>query len=176
VRLIWAGVCALSVAPVVTQGAVDRRPNACRSGLDCSMVPRQKPLDCTVLHLPDMDFRNSANSNFLSNIVSEFGSTNFVECLVRLQTKPADDDFLLDLGSAAEDRLWAPVARLGSRRARNTVFLVAIYGPTGSLRWPVGELVQVGPVAADADAGLGCPSGKRRTGRSDMSSRFLPRR
>ena len=33
-----------------------------------------------------------------------------------------------------------------------------------------GELVQVGPVAADADAGLGCPSGKRRTGRFDMSS------
>jgi hypothetical protein len=66
--------------------------NACRSGLDCSVVPRQKPLDCRVLHLPDMDFRNSANSNFSSNIVSEFGSTNFVECLVRLQTEPADDD------------------------------------------------------------------------------------
>ena len=57
--------------------------------------------------------------------------------------------------------------------ARNTVFLVAMYGPTGSLSRPVGELVQVGQVAADADAGLGCPSGKRRTGRSDISSRFL---
>jgi hypothetical protein len=32
-----------------------------------------------------------------------------------------------------------------------------MYGPAGSLGWPVGELVQAGPVAADADAGLGCP-------------------
>ena len=60
--------------------------------------------------------------------------------------------------------------------ARNTVFLVAVYGRTGSLSWPVGELVQVGAVAADAGAGLGCPSGKRRTGRSGMSGRVLPRR
>jgi hypothetical protein len=34
-----------------------------------------------------MDFRNIASSNSLSNIVSEFGSTNFVEGLVRLQAE-----------------------------------------------------------------------------------------
>jgi hypothetical protein len=49
-----------------------------------------------------MDFRNSASSNFLSNIVSESGSTNFVEDLVRLQTEPSGDDLFLDFGGAAE--------------------------------------------------------------------------
>jgi hypothetical protein len=34
--------------------------------------------------LPDMDFRNRASSNVLSNFVSECGSTGFVEDLVRL--------------------------------------------------------------------------------------------
>lgn len=38
----------------------------------------------------------------------------------------------------------------------------------------VGALVQADPVAADAGSGLGWPSGKTRTVRSDMSSRFLP--
>ena len=53
--------------------------------------------------LPDMDFRNRASSNFSSNIVSESGSTNFVEDLVKLQAEAAGDDFFLDLGGAAED-------------------------------------------------------------------------
>ena len=69
--------------------------------LTCSVAPRQKP----GLHgpaLPDIDFRNSASSNFLSNIVSESGSTNFVEDLARLQAEAAGDDFFLDLGGAAE--------------------------------------------------------------------------
>jgi hypothetical protein len=35
--------------------------------------------------------------------VSESGSTGLVESLVRLQAEAAGDDFLLDLGGAAED-------------------------------------------------------------------------
>jgi hypothetical protein len=54
--------------------------------------------------LPDMDFRSRASSNFLSNIVPESGSTDFVESLVRLEAETAADDFLLDFGGAAEDR------------------------------------------------------------------------
>ena len=50
-----------------------------------------------------MNFDNRASSNFSSNIVSESGSTNFVEDLVRLQAEAAGDDFFLDLGGAAED-------------------------------------------------------------------------
>jgi hypothetical protein len=53
--------------------------------------------------VPDSDFRNRVSSNFSSNIVSESGSTDFVEGLVKLQTEVAGDDFLLDLGGAAED-------------------------------------------------------------------------
>ena len=110
----------------------------------------------------------------MANLVSESESTGFVNDLVRLQAGAAGDDFFLDLGDAAEDRLWAAVARLGSWRARETrSSWWPCTGRTGSLSRPVGGLVQVGQVAADADAGLGCPSGKRRTGRSDMSSRFL---
>jgi len=36
-----------------------------------------------------MDFRNRASSNFSPNIVSETGSTGFVEVLLRLQTEAA---------------------------------------------------------------------------------------
>ena len=54
--------------------------------------------------LPDMDFGNRASSNVLSNFVSESGSTDFVNNLVRLQAEAAGDDFFLDLGGAAEDR------------------------------------------------------------------------
>ena len=49
-----------------------------------------------------MDFRNRASSNFSSNIVSESGSTNFVEDLVRATVRGPADDLLLDLGGAAE--------------------------------------------------------------------------
>jgi hypothetical protein len=56
---------------------------------------------------PDMVFRNRASSNFSSNVVSESGSTDFVESLVRLQAEAAADDLLHDLGGAAEDRLGA---------------------------------------------------------------------
>jgi hypothetical protein len=54
-----------------------------------------------------MVFRNRASSNFSSNTVSESGSTDFVEDLVRLQAEAAGDDFFLDLGGAAQDRLDA---------------------------------------------------------------------
>ena len=54
-----------------------------------------------------MDFRNRASSNFSPNIVSETGSTGFVEVLVRLPAEATGDDFLLDLGGAAEARLDA---------------------------------------------------------------------
>jgi hypothetical protein len=57
--------------------------------------------------LPYMDFRNRASSNFSSNIMSESGSTGFVEDLVRLQAEAAGDNFFLNLGGAAEDRLYA---------------------------------------------------------------------
>jgi len=40
-----------------------------------------------------MDFRNRASSNFSPNIVSETGSTGFVEVLVRLQAEATGDDF-----------------------------------------------------------------------------------
>ena len=50
-----------------------------------------------------MDYRYRASSNFSPNIVSETGSTGFVEDLVRLQAEAPGDDFLLDLGGAAED-------------------------------------------------------------------------
>jgi hypothetical protein len=56
-------------------------------------------------------FRDRANSNFSSNIVSESGSTDFVEDLVGLQTEAAGDDLFLDVGGAAEDRLAAKVSR-----------------------------------------------------------------
>jgi hypothetical protein len=56
-----------------------------------------------------MDFRKRPSSNFFSNIVSEAGSTGFVEGLVRLQSEAAGDDLLLDLGGAAEDGLDAAV-------------------------------------------------------------------
>ena len=64
---------------------------------------RSSGLHGPALRLPDMDFRNRAGSNFSSNIVSESGSTEFVEDLVRLQAEAAGDDFFLDLGGAAED-------------------------------------------------------------------------
>jgi hypothetical protein len=69
-------------------------PNACRSGLNCSGL--HDPA------LPDMDFRNRASSNFFPNIMSETGSTDFVECLVRLQAEASADDLPHDLGGAAE--------------------------------------------------------------------------
>jgi hypothetical protein len=56
-----------------------------------------------------MDFRSRASSNYSSNIVLETECTDFVEFLVRLEAEAAGDDFLLDLGGAAEDRR-APTA------------------------------------------------------------------
>jgi hypothetical protein len=49
----------------------------------------------------------TADSNIPPNIALGTGCTDFVNDLVRLQTKVASDDFFLDLGGAAEDRLDA---------------------------------------------------------------------
>jgi hypothetical protein len=82
--------------------------NACRSGLDLTALwPQDRSSGLHGPALPDMDFRNRASSNFWSNFVSESESTGFVEDLVRLQAEAAGDDFFLDLGGAAEDRLDA---------------------------------------------------------------------
>ena len=68
-----------------------------------------------------MDFRNRASSNFWSNFVSESESTGFVEDLVRLQAEAAGDDFLLDLGGAAE--ALRPRSELPARTYQLMVFL-----------------------------------------------------
>jgi hypothetical protein len=65
-----------------------------------------------------MDFRNRASSNLSPNIVSESGSTNFVEDLVRLQAEAAGDDLFLNLGGAAEVLSERPAtATLAARMA-----------------------------------------------------------
>jgi len=52
--------------------------------------------------LPGTDLPQTADSNIPPNIALGTGCTDFVNDLVRLQTKVASDDFLLDLGGAAE--------------------------------------------------------------------------
>jgi hypothetical protein len=97
-----AGVRAFSAAPVATQRAVDRLPCACRPG-PTALMPSGRS---SALHgpaLPDIDFLNKAISNFSPNIMSESGTTGFVEFLAKLQAEASADDFLLDLGGAAED-------------------------------------------------------------------------
>jgi hypothetical protein len=105
---ITPGVCAFSMALVVTQRAVDRRPHVIDPALT-ALWPQDRSSGLHAPALPDMDFRNRASSNFWSNFVSESESTGFVEDLVRLQAEAAGDDFLLDLGGAAEDRLDSAV-------------------------------------------------------------------
>jgi hypothetical protein len=69
--------------------------------------------------LPDMDFHNRASSNFSSNIVSESGSTNFVEDLVRLEAETAGDDLFLDLGGAPKINRNPAEARATRRRRQD---------------------------------------------------------
>src|SRR5580704_2754513 len=90
-RLNQAGVCAFSMALVVTQRAVDRRPHVIDPALT-ALWPQDRSSGLHGPALPDMDFRNRASSNFWSNFVSETGSTGFVEGLVRLQAEAAGDD------------------------------------------------------------------------------------
>ena len=97
-------MCAFSVAFVVTQGAVDRRPPMPVDPASTALRPQGRSSGLHGPALRDMVFRNRASSNFSSNIVSGSGSTDFVEDLVRLQAQAAGDDFLLDFGGAAEDR------------------------------------------------------------------------
>jgi hypothetical protein len=49
-----------------------------------------------------MDSPQRGAANFPSNIALETGSIDSVKALVRLQAEAAADDFLLDLGGAAE--------------------------------------------------------------------------
>jgi len=111
---IAAGVCAFSMALVVTQRAVDCRPHVIDPALT-ALWPQDRSSGLQGPALPDMDFRNRASSNFSPNIVSETGSTGFVEDLVRPQADATGDDFLLDLGGAAEDRLDAFEPRAHNR-------------------------------------------------------------
>jgi hypothetical protein len=57
--------------------------------------------------VPDTDLPQAANSNFLSNIMLETGSTDIVKARSELQPQAAADDLFHDLGGAAEDRLHA---------------------------------------------------------------------
>jgi len=88
-----------------------------RGRSECCRPPTPTPVDPALttlwprdrssgLHrsaVPDGGFRNRASSNFSPDIVSGSGSTDFAEGLVKPQAEVAGDDFLLDLGGAAED-------------------------------------------------------------------------
>ena len=114
-----AGVCPRSVVPWSLSVLSTVGLNAC--DIDPALTalwPKTEALDCRVLHCPTWISAAGPVLTFSSNIALETGSTGFVEGLVRLQAEAAGDDFLLDLGGAAEDRhdrLW--VGRL-SRRQR----------------------------------------------------------
>jgi hypothetical protein len=95
-----------------------------------------------------MDFRSRASSNFSPNIVSEIGSTDFVEVLVGLQAEAAGDDFFLDLGGAAEDRLDGQVLEMASLwDCWDSLVMTSSGGMSGgrgsgsaALMWPAGTL------------------------------------
>jgi hypothetical protein len=76
----------------------------------------------------------AAGSNFSSNIPLQPSGTGYVENLVRLQAEAAADDFLHDLGGAAEDRLDAaepPELTIVAARS-GLVFPLAKAGSIGS--------------------------------------------
>jgi hypothetical protein len=81
-----------------------------------------------------MDFRQRAGSNILADIVLGAESTGFVNGLVRLEADA--DDFLLDFGGAAEDRLDAaepPELTIVAERS-GLVFPLVKAGSIGSAR------------------------------------------
>jgi hypothetical protein len=82
--------------------------------------------------LRDMDFRNRAGSNVLSNFVSESGSTDFVNDLVRLQAEAAGDDFFLDLGGAAKDGQSPELSTAAEFHARPTPITSRQFGCSGA--------------------------------------------
>ena len=86
--------------------------------------------------LPDMDFRNGASSDFSPNIVSGSRSTSLVEDMVRLQAEAAGDDFLLDLGGAAE---VLPSQRCNRCRPRpaSMQLLPMVRSPASSNGWQI---------------------------------------
>ena len=101
------GATSLSATPARRRLAVKAHP--ARAWLGTGQIPAAGGLAAR-LHaspLSGTDLAQAARSNILPNIVLEIRSTDFVDCLVRLQAEAAGDDFFLDLGGAAEDRLSA---------------------------------------------------------------------
>ena len=92
--------------------------------------------DATSIHLPDTDLDAGTVSNISSNIALVIESTGFVEGLVRLETEAAGDDFLLDLGGAAEDPLH-PAIEPG---AADHVIANLTHPPCSGTKWPVTRL------------------------------------
>jgi hypothetical protein len=97
--------CAAGTGPLLRRHALDRLVSARNARhatqLTCGQSKRHGPA------LPDTDLPQAAVSDEISNIVFGIESTDFVEGLVRpkLEAEVAGDDFFLDLGGAAEDRL-----------------------------------------------------------------------
>jgi len=96
------GATSLSATPARRRLAVKVQPP--RACLGTGQIPAAGRL-ATRLHaspLSGTDLAQAARSNILPNIVLEIGSTDFVDCLVRLQAEAAGDDLFLDFGGAAE--------------------------------------------------------------------------
>jgi hypothetical protein len=87
--------------------ATQSQINACLGDSRWEATARFCRVAARVLHSPDTDLPEAAGVNFSSNIPLEPGGTGYVESLVGLQAEIAGDDFFLDLGGVAEDRLAA---------------------------------------------------------------------
>src|SRR5271163_1636501 len=105
---------------------------ACGKGETPSSVlaPGARIAVCTSLIA---DLPQTADSNIPPNIALGTGCTDFVNDLVRLQAEAAGDDFFLDLGGAAEDRLDAAVGPEAADPvlAHVTVAAVQLHAPVG---------------------------------------------
>ena len=98
------GATSLSATPARRRLAVKVQPP--RACLGTGQIPAAGRL-ATRRHasaLSGTDVELAARSNILPNIVLEIRSTDFVDCLVKLQAEAVGDDLFLDLGGAAEDR------------------------------------------------------------------------
>jgi hypothetical protein len=71
------------------------------------LLPQDRSFGLHGPALADIDFHSRASSDFAPDILSESGTTDFVEGLVRLEAEAASDAFLLDFGGAADVRLDA---------------------------------------------------------------------
>lgn len=86
-----AALRAFSVAPLVTERAVDRQPHVVDPALRNCSVAQDNSSGLHGPALPDIIVRNRAASNFPSNFVSESESTGFVEERARLEAEAAGD-------------------------------------------------------------------------------------